>query len=189
MPTDKRVLKTKKAITTAFMELTLLKDMHKITVSDIAEIAVINRSTFYLHYADAKEVLDDIERELSEKVRQCFTKFDISNIRDSIYEMLISLTGELDESPAFKNFMLRSTSSVYIISNIKRMLTAMALETTLKNRPDADVRRTEIALNYMVSGIIDAYIFWANDKDSVLDIEQLCRYISNLTQTTISAIL
>lgn len=61
MTTDKRVLKTRKAITTAFMELTLEEDMQKITVSDIAERAVINRSTFYLHYADAKEVLDDIE--------------------------------------------------------------------------------------------------------------------------------
>ena len=60
MATDKRIIKTRQAITTAFMELSLEKDIRKITVSDIAGRASVNRSTFYLHYNDAKEVLEDI---------------------------------------------------------------------------------------------------------------------------------
>ena len=46
------------------MLLTMDKDIEKITVSDIAEKAFINRSTFYLHYSDARDVMNDIEREI-----------------------------------------------------------------------------------------------------------------------------
>lgn len=63
MAIDKRIIKTQKAIKEAFMLLTMDKEIEKITVSDIAEKAFINRSTFYLHYNDARDVMQDIERE------------------------------------------------------------------------------------------------------------------------------
>ena len=49
MITDKRIVKTRTAIKTAFLQLALEKDIGKITVSNITEKAEINRSTFYLH--------------------------------------------------------------------------------------------------------------------------------------------
>lgn len=188
MTTDKRVLKTRKAITTAFMELTLEKDMQKITVSDIAERAVINRSTFYLHYADAKEVLDDIENNISEIVHNCFSKFDTSDIYNSTYNMFIAMTGILDETPAFKNFMLHSFSSGYITINLKKTLTDMALHTVLKKASTYDAEKMRIAISYMVSGIVDTYILWAKDDKPKCSLEEFCRYITVLTEAVIGAI-
>ena len=47
---DRRQRKTKIAVQNAFMRLMLEKDIAKITVKDVATLADINRSTFYLHY-------------------------------------------------------------------------------------------------------------------------------------------
>ena len=187
MTTDKRVLKTKKAITNAFMELTLEKDIRKITVSDIAERAVINRSTFYLHYADAKDVLDDIERDISETVYQCFSKFDTSDIYNSTYNMFITMTGILDEAPAFKNFMLYSTSSGYITSNIKRTLAEKALQASLEKSGGTASEKMSVTINYMVSDIVDTYIQWATGN-STTTLEEHCRLISQLTEAVIGVI-
>ncbi len=188
MSTDKRVIKTRKAITTAFMELALEKDISKISVSDLAEKAVINRSTFYLHYADTKEVLDDIENDVSETINDSLSQFDTDNIFESTNKMLMTLTGVLDENPAFKNFMLHSPSSGYIISNIKKTLTAKALEAMLKKSFHTNIKKASVAITYMVSGIIDTYIFWANNEQSNGSLEEFCCFISQLTERVIDFI-
>ena len=62
---DRRVRKTKQAIKNAFIQLLNKKDLEKITIQDITELADINRGTFYLHYEDKYILLSDIEDELS----------------------------------------------------------------------------------------------------------------------------
>lgn len=56
---DLRILKTKKLIHDSFIELIDEKGFDKITINEIAERAQINRSTFYLHYADKYEWLNE----------------------------------------------------------------------------------------------------------------------------------
>lgn len=49
---DLRVKKTKKAIHNTFMELLKTKPVSKISVTELAKTAEINKATFYLHYKD-----------------------------------------------------------------------------------------------------------------------------------------
>ena len=50
---DRRVRRTKRAIRNAFAELLSEKPYEEITVTDITELADINRKTFYNYYAGA----------------------------------------------------------------------------------------------------------------------------------------
>lgn len=59
-PTDLRVLKNKKLIKNAFLELLNTKKFEDITVSQICQKALINRSTFYFHYESKVELLEVI---------------------------------------------------------------------------------------------------------------------------------
>lgn len=49
---DLRVERTKKSIVNAFIILRSKKPLEKITVKELAELATINKATFYLHYED-----------------------------------------------------------------------------------------------------------------------------------------
>jgi len=49
---DLRVKKTKRAIMAAFDQLLMEKKLDKISVTELAEKAEINKGTFYLHYTD-----------------------------------------------------------------------------------------------------------------------------------------
>ncbi|MGY3777198.1 TetR/AcrR family transcriptional regulator [Isobaculum melis] len=57
---DLRVLRTKKMISEAFVELFGEKGYDQITIQDIADRAMINRATFYLHFKDKNDLLDQI---------------------------------------------------------------------------------------------------------------------------------
>ncbi len=64
MKTDLRIIKSKKAIKNAFLELTKEKGYNNITITDIAEKALINRKTFYMHYDTKQALYDEICNEL-----------------------------------------------------------------------------------------------------------------------------
>ena len=58
--------RTKQLIQKSFMEILQNKSFDSITVGDIAKAANINRGTFYLHFLDKFDLLDQIEQQLFE---------------------------------------------------------------------------------------------------------------------------
>ena len=60
---DLRVVKTRASIKKAFMTLLLKKDFDTISIKEITEFAQIGRKTFYLHYIDKYDLLDQIVSE------------------------------------------------------------------------------------------------------------------------------
>lgn len=57
--TDLRVIKTRASIKRVFLELIKKKPAEKITVTEIAEKAMINKGTFYLHYQDVYALYEE----------------------------------------------------------------------------------------------------------------------------------
>ena len=53
---DKRVIRTKKAIRTALFKLMESKDIASITISELTTLANVNRRTFYTHYSNITAV-------------------------------------------------------------------------------------------------------------------------------------
>lgn len=58
---------THKFIMSTFMQLLESESLDKITVRDIVEECEINRNTFYYHYSDIYDLLDDVFRVETEK--------------------------------------------------------------------------------------------------------------------------
>lgn len=58
---------TQKFIMSTFMQLLEGESLDKITVRDIVEECEINRNTFYYHYSDIYDLLDDVFRMETEK--------------------------------------------------------------------------------------------------------------------------
>src|SRR5262245_25010539 len=63
---DLRVRRTRKALVQALIELTLEKGFSAITVQDLADRAMVNRATFYRHYLDKYDLLDQYMNEVYE---------------------------------------------------------------------------------------------------------------------------
>lgn len=65
---DLRVKRTKTNIINAFLKLCAKKPPERITVKELADLAEINKATFYLHYKDIYDLLETLENDLFERV-------------------------------------------------------------------------------------------------------------------------
>lgn len=66
---DARVRYTRMVIENAFMELLKEKSAARITVTEICQAAQINRATFYKHYLDVPDLLEQIEDRLLSELK------------------------------------------------------------------------------------------------------------------------
>lgn len=60
---DLRIEKTQRSIAQAFLALRAQKPLEKITVKELCQRAMINKSTFYAHYADLYALSDALEEQ------------------------------------------------------------------------------------------------------------------------------
>lgn len=65
---DLRTERTKTSIRNAFLELRKQKPLEKISVKELAELAYINKATFYTHYHDIFDLADQLENEFFDSV-------------------------------------------------------------------------------------------------------------------------
>lgn len=66
---DKRAARTKMLIRGALTELMEEKGFEGVTVRDLTEKAQINRGTFYLHYRDKYDLLEQSEEEILKEIK------------------------------------------------------------------------------------------------------------------------
>ena len=68
MEESRRVRLTKRLMKDALLELMEKYPINRITVTAICETADVHRTTFYKHYADPLQLLEDIENEIIEQM-------------------------------------------------------------------------------------------------------------------------
>ena len=66
---DRRIKRTKRQLSAGLIELMKKKNIKDITIKELVEKVDINRSTFYLHYSDIYDLLNDIEKNLWRRSR------------------------------------------------------------------------------------------------------------------------
>ncbi len=95
---DLRIIKTRKILYQTLIDLMKEKSFEEIKVSDICNRALINRSTFYSHYADKYELfsnyVNDLKDSLSEELQK---NKNINNTKEYYLEMLKLFLNHLEE--------------------------------------------------------------------------------------------
>ena len=71
---------TKNNLRIAFWSLYAQKPIEKISIKEITELAGYNRGTFYLHYKDVFDLMDQIKNELIEEVESVLTHHPVPEL-------------------------------------------------------------------------------------------------------------
>lgn len=77
---DRRTIRTKKMIRNALSELIEEKGFNNISITDLTKRADINRGTFYLHYIDKYDLLEQIENEIIQEFQKRAKAENFENI-------------------------------------------------------------------------------------------------------------
>ena len=94
---DMRVVKTRRAIRNALIELVEEKDVGKITVKELCERAEISKPAFYSHYGNIYDVVDEVENEVVQKVCDQMAHRSIDDI--ALPAMLRELGEQVYQNP------------------------------------------------------------------------------------------
>lgn len=116
---DRRILKTKKAIYEALVELMQKKKLNSITVTELAAQADINRKTFYTYYSTVNDVLDEGINELITSLKDlcvlCLRIIICSHLRLCLHFLIqLCLMQILQET-----FLLQTTEACFLTGSRK----------------------------------------------------------------------
>lgn len=174
---DKRVIRTKKAIKKALFELLEIKDLSIVTITELTQKANVNRRTFYTHYSNITDILSEIEEDLVESLTRLLRQFDTSNYRESTYKLFMGLneliTVEFDFYFHTVKVDMRGALMARLKDVIKRT-TDRVLEQFCSK--DGDV---EIISSFIVGGFFNTYLEWHN-RMSEIPIEHAAELASNM---------
>jgi len=177
MDTDLRIIKTKTSIFDALIELMSNKTFEDIRVSEICEVAGVNRSTFYMHYDDKYDLLDNLVKSMK---NDFVSELNIDNTYVSIqeyYNKTLDIIGEhlSQNRKKYSRLLINNRSSIamdMIYDVLKDAFTVRIKEYYKGNMP------IEILSTFYIGGIFNVVMLYLTD--SSYDIEEIKRYLKEI---------
>lgn len=107
MKEDMRITKTKRDLRQALYQLIIKERFEKITVGEICTVAMVNRLTFYKHYADKYELLNDTVLEIRNLiVARAVEKCHLAGVDLNATKVILQLVDiVIDECQQRKKFL------------------------------------------------------------------------------------
>ncbi len=184
---DRRWLRTKKSIRNAVVEQIAVKDISKITVTEVAKIADINRKTFYLHYDSVYSVLNEIENDVANMIMKILNKIDLNDSYFDPYLILNEINTILNSDIDFYGNVMKSPLSNNLINKIKNAL-KVELINTITVKLNISNEALSVYIEFLATGILVSYQQWFNSK-SKLSLEKLSKAIGQIAFYGINGLL
>ena len=175
---DRRVIRTKKAIREAFAKLLTEKDINDITISDIAELADINRKTFYNYYDGIYQVVDEIENEIIGRFDAVIGEVDFRRDMENPYVIFEKLAAVINMDMDFYAQLLQMRGSRSLVTKIVDML-KQKTKALLIEQVNFDEQKVDIMLNYAFYGMLAVYQHWLS-TDRRQSIEEISSIVSTM---------
>ncbi|MCE3202323.1 TetR/AcrR family transcriptional regulator [Paenibacillus sonchi] len=167
--TDLRILRTKQSIRTAFIALIQEKGYEAITIQDIADRAMINRNTFYLHYENKPDLLntymDELLGELKNAVVLCPISMNPYSI--AILETVMQTVLEhISRNTSFYYAMLIEENRIYTFqAKMEKIIKDKLNEgwNPAAGNPTLAISK-ELLFEYLVSSFMGIIIWWVKNE-------------------------
>lgn len=158
MATDLRVVKTKRVIRGALVDLMSEKGLSEITVSELSARAMINRKTFYRHYREIGDVVAELENEILEGFTEVLRKNNASVL--AVGDIFRDISALIERDREFYVKLMKLNPDIFSKGRIKAML-CRALTVSLKNDGAVTDEATLSAVSeFTVSGVLSMYSMW-----------------------------
>ena len=177
---DLRVIKTKKAIQGAFIQLIKEKGYQNVSISEIALKAKINRNTFYLHYDTKDDLIKKMMFDLNEQIQNSLTFFQTLNTKNyneiSIHWGFRNILHLIKPNIAFYQVLLNDDSLRGYINNLYLVIKKFLYEwLDIKNAA------FELIFEYAANGTIGLIEKWI--LDNTFDENKTAKILANLSVT------
>lgn len=184
---DKRIEKTKEAITRAYLTLQTEKTGNRITISEIARKANIDRKTFYLHFDTVEDIVKEYAREKVKRVMEEVVFEDSSRHPFHIDQLFDVLNRTVKENQDFFRFVMKHCEYNYFFAWTKDLLCSMLME-HYRLSCDFSEKELRVYTEFYISAILSAYAQWLALQEPY-PIEELTAYVRKATFEGLNQVL
>jgi AcrR family transcriptional regulator len=128
---DLRVRRTRKLLTQVLIEGTMEKGFAALTVRDITRRAMVNRSTFYRHYLDKYDLLEQHLNEIYEVLEEG------GIIGEGRHEGIIELFKQIQQFPDFYRVVLGAQADAFLSQRFRQQTQQRVLAYFHQTFPEA----------------------------------------------------
>lgn len=116
---NKSTKRTKNQLKISLIDLLNEYPINKITISKLASNANINRGTFYLHYKDIYELLDELENDPMVELKEILEKYEENNIKPDHLDILREYLQYIKEKREIFLILLKADEHNSMIQKLK----------------------------------------------------------------------
>ena len=160
--TDRRVVKTRRAIREAFRKLVVEHGIDGVTVSALAREADIDRKTFYLHYASTDDLIEqeaaDIVAILLDAEERAGREIGIRSPLDT-RPLITALAQLVDEDPALYHQLFASMPVDRMEAAMHPSVKSAALEAGW-GRLFSNEASLDYLIGYFITGMLSVFRMW-----------------------------
>lgn len=155
---DLRVIKTKRIIKNALIDLMSEKEVSRITITELSERALINRKTFYRHYETISDVVRELEHELISEFADTLRNSNTSCL--DVAGVVADISNLIERRRDYFVKIMKLNPAIFSTGRIKDML-RRTVAVSLKNIGGIRDGETLAEISqFIVSGVLALYSEW-----------------------------
>lgn len=182
---DRRVRKTRAQLKEGLARLMLKKSIKEITVKELVDEVDINRSTFYLHYNDIYQMLQQIEEDALEEITQVMKNCPIdSNNTKGAFFFIVQFFNIMDSNKDLCRALLGPHGDMAFVERIEDLIARTFLRQLPEQFPKDDPN-LKYAYAFILNGCIGLIRTWLSEpqqKSAEHMAELTYKLIENTTQ-------
>jgi len=152
---DRRVRYSQMMLKQALIDMMADEPVSRITIKDICERADVNRGTFYAHYADQYELLDDIQDELDAEIKAV-----LARSHGSVTEVVTAILGTFANHQALCRVLFGPYGDAAFIGKVMNNARPQFIEQWTAKVQPADASELDRFYLYAASGIAAVMQNW-----------------------------
>ncbi len=184
-------LRSKKMIKQAFLKLICDKDISKIKVLEITELADISKGTFYTHYHDVYNVLDEIEKECIAGMIEVLKLNSAEHILEDVSPFLMTVFDGLKRESEKYSYLIRSTCADAFLNKVQNAFVDYMMSNEEMVVKIKTPNQSRMFFSFIAVGISNIVCEWFNGTNNVEfeELEELAILLSGCIINGISTIL
>lgn len=159
---DRRVKRTKKLLRDSLFSLLQKKSINEITVTELTDVADINRATFYFYYTDIFDMLNQIQDEAYELFEDVLQGADeCAATPEAFVKYVENILNFCKQNTAIARFVItREYNNNKVLTKIKKLL-AKNVPVAKEQYAQDDPRR--FILNFALNSLTGTVVDWMDD--------------------------
>lgn len=172
---DRRVRRTKKLLTQALTELMQQKQVKEITVTELTDLADMNRGTFYLYYKDIFDMLEHIEDNMFQALNEILERHEKENVVQETEPILRDILGFIEENQEMVRVLLSPHGDMNFLHRLNDVLREKCLQFVRRVAPNEGEASFDYQYSFVIFGTAGLIRAWVNRNcaESTAEIAQM----------------